>query len=117
MEYNGPLFDVEHTKQKVEGFITGAKISITVISAKVDKFFTEMFNNTDGIEVEIIHPKDKRFPPVTYIIVDGKKVMAVSGQSLDMKPEYRFIIEEGMEEMKRVLQLFSDLEEIFSIKV
>ena len=115
-ECKKPLLTAECVEQKVREFITGANVSVTVISAEIDKVFTEMFNSA-GMEIEIIHPKDKRFPSTSFIIVDGKKVMTVSGSSLNMKPEYRFIKREGMEDIERILQLFSDLEEIFSIKV
>lgn len=116
-ECEKPLLTAECVKQKVKDFINKAKVSITVISRGIDEVFIGMFNDVNGMEVEIIHPEDERFPSYTFIIVDGKRVMTVSGSSLNMKPEYRFITEDGIENIERVVQLFSDLEKIFSIEV
>ena len=117
MEYNGPLFDEGHARQKVKEFISGSKISIVAVSAAVEEAFVETLSGT-GIEIEIIHPKSKKFPNASFVIADGKRIMIVSGSlNMDLDPGYRHISEMGIEEMEIILQLFSELKEKFSIEV
>ena len=118
-ECEKPLLSEECVRRGVKKFISGSEISIVVISAAVEESFVKMFNST-GVEIEIICPEleelpnAEKFPAVSYIVVDGKRIMVVIGP-LENHGWFRFIVE--MREIKEVLQLFSELKEIFSIEL
>ena len=118
-ECKKPLLNEECVKRRVKEFISESEISIVVISAAVEETFVEMFNSA-GVETEIICPEAEKlpnaekFPNSSFIVMDAKRVMIVSGP-LENHGWFRVVGE--MRKIERVLQLFSELEEIFSIKL